>query len=64
LKVRRKSRSTLPVVRAISIDLLGPNAKKAMTIITTISGIPMPKKFTLGVSRQRGNQFCSWLGSA
>ena len=47
LKVRRKSPSTFPVVRAISIDLLGPKARKATKKITANSVIPMPRKFKI-----------------
>src|SRR5918999_2306014 len=56
LKVRRKSLIIFPAVRAISMDLLGPRARKATRKITNISGRPIPKKFKRFSSVERGIQ--------
>jgi hypothetical protein len=61
LKVRRKSPSTFPAVRAISIDLLGPKTRKATKKITANSGIPMPRKFKSRPRAGRDIPADSWL---
>lgn len=55
VKVRRASRAILPMARATSIVLPGPSAMKATARMTSNSGVPMPKKFTVQYPTDQGN---------